>query len=73
LEEDLSPRVANGKKFDDQFYERAARFSLYEDVKDNFNRKDAYNRPFVGTFLDLLMAEIPGTCMNYAGSNKNHF
>ena len=62
LEEDLAPRVANGKRYEDQVRERAARFSLYEDVKDTVqpSRKESYVRDKDGRFLDLLMEEIPG-------------
>ena len=62
LEEDLSTRVANGKSFEDQRGQRAARFSLYEDLKDTVTptQKDSFVKDQNGKFLDLLMAEIPG-------------
>ena len=62
LEEDIGSRVANGKRQAQMFNERSARFSLYEDTRDtpSPSTRDKYIRDRDGTFLDLLMSEIPG-------------
>jgi len=62
VEDDLATRVANGKPMDDYILSRAARFSLYQDPKDTpfFNTKDSFVKSSKGTFLDRIMAEIPG-------------
>jgi len=62
MEEDIGPRVANGKRQAQMFNERSARFSLYEDLRDTASpsTREAYIRDSEGTFLDLLMSEIPG-------------
>ena len=62
LEEDIGPRVANGKTREQMIHERSARFSLYEDLTDtpSPSTKDRYVKDRDGTFLDILMYEIPG-------------
>ena len=68
VEDDLATRVANGKPMDDYILSRAARFSLYQDPKDTpfFNTKDSFVKSSKGTFLDRIMAEIPGKqCLIY--------
>lgn len=84
MEEDIGPRVANGKRQAQMFNERSARFSLYEDLRDTASpsTREAYIRDSEGTFLDLLMSEIPGrfylhmlcftvyACMNYIINNS---
>ena len=62
LEDDLHARVANGKTIQKQFQERSARFSLYESRSnsENFSKRDKFVMPWTGSFLDKLMAEIPG-------------
>ncbi|XP_067933093.1 uncharacterized protein [Watersipora subatra] len=62
LENDLGVRVANGKTFEEFAKQRSARFSLHPDPTTNkpFSTKDLMVRTSRGSFLDLLMAEIPG-------------
>ena len=61
--DDLSSRVAYGKTLADHAASRAARFTLYQDPVDSevFSRENAVCiKPGEQTFLDKLMAEIPG-------------
>ena len=60
--DDLGARVANGKTLADHAKSRAARFTLYQDPVDSevFGKKDSATKNTQGTFLDRLMAEIPG-------------
>ena len=61
--DDLGARVANGKTLADHAASRAARFTLYQDPADSevFSRENAACvKPGEQTFLDKLMAEIPG-------------
>ena len=61
--DDLSSRVAYGKTLADHAASRAARFTLYQDPVDSevFSRENAACvKPGEQTFLDKLMAEIPG-------------
>ena len=76
VEDDLATRVANGKPMDDYILSRAARFSLYQDPKDTpfFNTKDSFVKSSKGTFLDRIMAEIPGKqCLIYHSYNVDIF
>ena len=61
MEDDLGVRVANGKTYDNFAISRAARFSLYPDPKtSSVNTKDVVIKSSRGSYMDLLMAEIPG-------------
>ena len=66
LEDDLASRVANGKSLEAHRNDRAARFSLYEDVRSTVSpsKQDSFVNEREGTFLDLLMSEIPGKLVN---------
>ena len=60
--DDLGARVANGKTLADHAKSRAARFTLYQDPVDSevFSKWNSATKNTLGTFLDRLMAEIPG-------------
>ena len=60
--DDLSSRVMLGKTLSEHAESRAARFTLYQDPADSqlFSRQDGTVKFTEGTFLDKLMAEVPG-------------
>lgn len=68
LEDDLSTRVARIKTFDQACNERFARFSFWPEItgsKQFRKTKEGYTGLTYGTYLDSLMAEIPGASGDY--------
>jgi len=64
LEDDLSVRVARAKTYEQAKLERFARFSLWPAIAGPNSpfrpSKEGYTSLTTGSFLDSLMAEIPG-------------
>ena len=58
----MAVRAASGKTLEDFANERGARFSLYPNpnTEEEVNTADMFVKPSQGTFMDLLMSEIPG-------------
>ncbi|KAF6036338.1 hypothetical protein EB796_005362 [Bugula neritina] len=74
LEDDLSVRVARAKTYEQAKLERFARFSLWPAIAGPNSpfrpSKEGYTSLTTGSFLDSLMAEIPGKD-NYVGEIKD--
>ena len=64
----MSTRVARIKTFDQARNERFARFSFWPEItgsKQFRKTKEGYTGLTYGTYLDSLMAEIPGASGDY--------